>query len=212
MDFLCDNEILYNKRLMDYKDRSKRKTLWDKYFEENNLDKEACQRWFQSQCTLFRKVTHMKSGQGKPQLTERQKWTIDNFDLDHIMCHLTTKSEFRAPRGSASQASAAAGSSRRDIEPCQDASRSESTCDPSDISHLDTHTPTTRSCAVSVTSNLADSDLPSTLAELQRGIRVQSLIDIVVKKFSDDKPDDPRLGFCDYLKVEVVQLTSDSYD
>ena len=34
----------------------------------------------------------------------------------------------------------------------------------------------------------------------------------VVKKFGDEKPDDPSLGFCDFLKVEMVQLTSDSYD
>ena len=33
----------------------------------------------------------------------------------------------------------------------------------------------------------------------------------MVNKFSDDKPDNPRLGYCDFLKVEVVQLTSDSY-
>ena len=51
----------------------------------------------------------MKSGQGDPVLTE--KWSRDNFDFlrDHIVCHLTAKSEFRAPKGSASQASAAAG-------------------------------------------------------------------------------------------------------
>ena len=93
-------------------------------------------------------------------------------------------------------------------EPFQDTSRPESTCDPSDISHLETHTPTTR--AVSVTSSLADSDLQAALAESQRGIT--ELQDIVVKKFGDEKPDDPRLGFCDFLKVEVVQLTSESYD
>ena len=34
----------------------------------------------------------------------------------------------------------------------------------------------------------------------------------MVKKLSDDKPDGQRLGFYDFLKVEVVQLTSDSYD
>ena len=73
MDFLCENEILYNKRLMDYKDRSKSEAVWDKFCEENNMDKDACQRWFQSQHTFFGKVTHMKSGQGEPQLTERQK-------------------------------------------------------------------------------------------------------------------------------------------
>ena len=214
VDFLRDNEILY-KRLMDYKDRSKREAVWAKFCEESNLDKDACQKWFQSQCTLFGKVTHMKSGQGEPVLTERQKWTRDDFDFlrDHTMCHLTAKSEFRAPKASASQASAAAGSSSRwktvHMEPFQDTSRPESTCDPSDISHLDTYTPTTRSRTVSVTSSLADSDLQAALAELQRGIT--ELKDIVVKKF-EDKPDNPRLGFCDFLKVEVVQLTSDSYD
>ena len=36
VDFLCDKEILYNKRLMDYKDRSKREAVWDKFCEENN--------------------------------------------------------------------------------------------------------------------------------------------------------------------------------
>ena len=73
----------------------------------------------------------------------------------------------------------------------------ETTCDPSDTSHLDTHTPTTRSYAVSVMSSLADSDLQAALAELQRGIT--ELKDIVVKKF-EDKTDNPRLG-CDFLKV-----------
>ena len=185
--------------------------MWDK-FCENNLDKDACQRWFQSQHTLFGKVTHMKSDQGEPQLTERQKWTRDNFDFlrDHIMRHLTAKSEFRAPKGSASQASAAAGSSSKwetmHMELFQDTSRPGSTCDPSDISYLDTHTPTTRSRAISVTSSLADSDLQSALAESQRGIT--ELKDIVVKNFSDDKPGNPRLGFCDFLNLEVVQLTS----
>ena len=47
--------------------------MWDKFCEENYMDKDACQRWLQSQRTLFRRVTHMKSGQGEPQLTERQQ-------------------------------------------------------------------------------------------------------------------------------------------
>ena len=44
MDFLCYNEILYNKHLMDYKDRSKREAVWAKFCEENYLDKDACQK------------------------------------------------------------------------------------------------------------------------------------------------------------------------
>ena len=92
------------------------------------------------------------------------------------MRHFTAKSEFRVPKGSASQASAAAGSaSRREtvhMEPFQDTSRPESTDDPADMSHLDTHTTTTRSCAISMTSSLADCNLQSARAELK---------DIVVK-------------------------------
>ena len=72
VDFLHDNEILYNKLLKDYKDRSKREAVWDQLCEENNLDKDTCQRRFQSQRTLFGKVTHMKSVLGE-QLTEQQK-------------------------------------------------------------------------------------------------------------------------------------------
>ena len=141
VDFLCDNEIFYNKRLMDYKDRSKREAVWDKFCEENYM---PAKDGFRASHTLFRKVTHMKSGQGEPQLTERQKWTRDNIDFlrDHIVCHLTAKSEFRAPRESASQASAAAGSASRQetvyMEPFQDTSHPESTDDPADLSNLDT--------------------------------------------------------------------------
>ena len=124
------------------------------------------------------------------------------------MRHLTANSEFRAPKGSASQASAAVGSSSiQEIvqtEPFQDTSLIQSTCDPSDISHLDTRT---RLRTVSVMSSLANSDLQAALAESQR--EITELKDIVVKKFGEDKPDNPRLGFCDFLKVEVVQLKSD---
>ena len=41
VDFLRDNEILYNKHLMDYMDRSKREALLDKFCEENNIDKDG---------------------------------------------------------------------------------------------------------------------------------------------------------------------------
>ena len=63
-----------------------------------------------------------------------------------------------------------------------------------------------------MTSSLADSDLQLLLNRRGRVKRVAELKDIMVKKFGDDKPDNPRSDFCDFLKVEVVQLTSDSYD
>ena len=85
------------------------------------------------------------------------------------MQHLKGKSEFRASKGLASQVSASAGSSsRREIvhmELFQDTSRPESTYDPADMSHLDTHMSTPRSCDVSATSSFADSDFQSALTE-----------------------------------------------
>ena len=111
----------------------------------------------------------MKSSQEEPVLTERQKWTRDNFEFLRDR-HLTAKSEFRAPKGSASQASAAArSSSRRETvhsESFQDTSCPEST---SDILHLETHMPTTRSCVVSVTSSLADSNLQAGSCRITEG-------------------------------------------
>ena len=44
MEFLRDNEIIYNKFLKHYKDRSKREAVWDQVCEEYNLDKDACQK------------------------------------------------------------------------------------------------------------------------------------------------------------------------
>ena len=124
------------------------------------------------------------------------------------MHHLTAKSS----QGSASQASAAAGSASRckamHVELFQDTSCLNSNDDPADLSNLDTRTPTPRSRRVSVTSSYAVSDLQSALTESHRGIT--ELKDIVVKNLRDDKRENPRLGFCDFLKVELVQLTSDS--
>ena len=84
------------------------------------------------------------------------------------------------------------------MELFQDTSRPESTYDPADMSHLDTHMPTPRSCGVSITLSVADSDFQSALMESRRGIT--ELKDIVAKKLTDDKADNPRLGFCDFQR------------
>ena len=75
------------------------------------------------------------------------------------------------------------------MELFQDTSCPESTYDPADMSHLDTDTPTHRSHGVSVTSSLAYSDFQSALVKSQRGIT--ELKDIVARKLTDDKADNP---------------------
>ena len=44
VELLKDNELLYNKRLMDYKDPNKGEALWDKFGAENKIDKAAYNR------------------------------------------------------------------------------------------------------------------------------------------------------------------------
>ena len=48
VEFLNDSELLYNKKLMDYKDPNKREAVWHKFWANNNMGKAACKRWFQS--------------------------------------------------------------------------------------------------------------------------------------------------------------------
>ena len=43
VDFIRDNDILYNKQSYQYKDHVKKEALWDKFWKKNNLDKESCQ-------------------------------------------------------------------------------------------------------------------------------------------------------------------------
>ena len=146
---------------MDYKDRSKIEAVLDKFCEENSLDKDA-----RARATLFGKITLMQSGQGKPLLTERKKWTRDNFDfLRTTLCAiLQQKVNSGLPRGLL-------------LKPVQQQA----------------HHPDGKLC----TRNR--SRILLALAKLQGGIT--ELKDIVVKKFGDDKPDNLRLGFCDFLKV-----------
>ena len=207
------------------------------------MDKDACQKWFQSQRTLFGKVTHMRSDQGEPQLTERQKWTRDNFNFlrDHIVHHLKANrpagSTFSPPTNPPSVDSmyfsnipntsqdvrfgAMKSGFPRGLFPKLTQQRTHNPdgrlCTRSHSRILLAQNPlmTQQTCPTwihihSVTSSIADSNLQSALAESQR--RITELRDMVVKKLSDDKPDDPRLGFFDFLKVEVLQLTSDSND
>ena len=81
--FLKDNELLYNKRLIYYKDANKREAVWDKFCPENNMEKAACNRWSQSQKTMYGMITHINSGQGAPHHTDRQNWLKKNFGFLH---------------------------------------------------------------------------------------------------------------------------------
>ena len=61
LEFLRDNELFYNTRLMDYKDPMKREVLWNDDCAQHGMDKNICKHWFQSQRTVRGRFTHMRS-------------------------------------------------------------------------------------------------------------------------------------------------------
>ena len=54
---------------MHYKDPNKREAVWDKLCDDDTI--AAYKIWFQSQKTMFGKITHMKFGQRAPHLKDR---------------------------------------------------------------------------------------------------------------------------------------------
>ena len=149
---------------MDYKDRSEREDVWDKFSIENNMDKDVCQRWFQSQSTLFEKVTHMKSNQGKTTADREAEMDQRQFSLPEGPHRAPSYSKkwIQGSQGVCFPSHCSSGLSIQTetvhMELFQDTSRPKSTDDPADLSNLDTHTPTPRLHGFSVTSNHAESD------------------------------------------------------
>ena len=74
VDFLCDNELIYNRRLINYRDPMKKEALYDEFCLMSLLEKEASKKLVNSvpEDNLLSYLTHMKSGQGMPHLTSHQ--------------------------------------------------------------------------------------------------------------------------------------------
>ena len=57
VEFLKENELLYSKKLMNYKDPNKIEAIWDNFYAKNNIEKAECKGWFKSQRTMARLCT-----------------------------------------------------------------------------------------------------------------------------------------------------------
>ena len=111
VDFIRDNDILYNKLSYEYKDCVKKEALWDEFCKKNNLDKESCQTWYMTQRTQYSKLFAKKSGQGAQERLAKNKWIVDNFVFlkDHIVRQpATAKSKFKKPAVTATTTATAA--------------------------------------------------------------------------------------------------------
>jgi hypothetical protein len=90
LDWIKENEVLYNKGNEGWKDTGKRKALWATKAEQIGITATELSTWFLSLRTKFGKLTKDKSGDGAKRFTDRDKWILTN--LAFLKVHI-----FRVP-------------------------------------------------------------------------------------------------------------------
>ena len=90
-DWLRENDLIYNKKAILYKETWRREQLWQQLSEllQKRYTVVELKRWFKSMRTVFGKITRMQSGSGRLELTERMEWIRDTFKF--IRPHIARK-------------------------------------------------------------------------------------------------------------------------
>ena len=88
VDFMKDHAELYDKTNEHFQDKARKECLWERFANSCKLSFKVCQTWFESQRTHYGKLTQSKSGQAPKEMTERQNWIQDIFNLlkTYIRC------------------------------------------------------------------------------------------------------------------------------
>ena len=99
-DFVKDHEELYNKTNIHFKDKARKKCLWERFANSRKLSVKVRKTWFESQRTHYSKLTQSKSGQTPTEMTERQNWIHDKFNFlkTHIRHKGRSKSSVFRPK------------------------------------------------------------------------------------------------------------------
>ena len=89
LQLIQEHPYLYNKKLNDYHNNTKKNDAWDAIGHTLSLDVKMLKNWYRSQRTAYGKLTQTKSGQGAIEYTERQEWLVKNmaFLQKHIARH-----------------------------------------------------------------------------------------------------------------------------
>ena len=81
VDWIKNNELLYNKGLKSYKDTQKKSRLWGLKAKEFGLEAKDLQTWYESMRTRFGRLSVRKSGDGAREITERDQWILTSFNF-----------------------------------------------------------------------------------------------------------------------------------
>ena len=90
MDFVKDHQELYDKTNKHFKDKARKKYLWERFTNSHKLSVKVYKIWFKSQRTRFDKLTQSKSCR----TAERQNWIQEKFNFLklHLRCKGLSKS------------------------------------------------------------------------------------------------------------------------
>ncbi|KAL5018048.1 hypothetical protein ScPMuIL_003770 [Solemya velum] len=73
------NDFICNKKLNAYKDVGKKDTLWESNAASMDKDVDILKTWYRSIRTRYTRLVHGQSGDGASELTERDRWILQNF-------------------------------------------------------------------------------------------------------------------------------------
>ena len=62
-------------------DKQRKERLLERLAASRNLSVTKVKKWFETQHTIYGKLTHTKSGQTAMKSTERQTWLRDSFSF-----------------------------------------------------------------------------------------------------------------------------------
>ena len=79
VEFVKQHEELYDNTNDSFKDKQKKKGLWEQLAATRNLPVKTVKKWFDTQCSRYGKLTQTKSGQGAEKSTEQQTWLKDSY-------------------------------------------------------------------------------------------------------------------------------------
>ena len=98
--FVKQNVELYDKARTKFKDKQRKKGLWERAPGYSNLSVNTIKKWFETQHTRYGKLIHTKSRQAAVESTERQTWIHERFSFSrgHIRRKgLSKSSAFKSP-------------------------------------------------------------------------------------------------------------------
>ena len=80
-EFIRENDILWDIKKTDYRRVDKKAKLWEDQAAVLGKSVEHIQGWFKSFRDTHTRLHKRKSGDGAPEITEREAWVLKNFDF-----------------------------------------------------------------------------------------------------------------------------------